>query len=105
MARRSAGGSGSIGRLVPGKFILNKRWGAHILHNDPGVKKAIKGIATEGAHKAGGHVETYNTDRFVAAIVVGEEDQAKHGSATRAVGQLGLTPAARTGAKKRRGKK
>jgi hypothetical protein len=74
----------------PGRFILNKRWGAHVLHNDPGLKRAVKEIAEEGARKAGGHVEEYHTDRYVAAIVVGAEDQAEHGAATKAAGELGL---------------
>lgn len=73
-----------------GRFIMSKRWGANVLHNDKGVQAAIRAIATEGAHKAGGHVEEYHTDRFVAAIVVGEQDQAEHGSATKAAGELGL---------------
>lgn len=72
------------------KFVMSKKWGAHVLHNDPGLQKAIKGIAEAGAAKAGGHVEEYHTDRYVAAIVVGAEDQAKHGSATKAAGELGL---------------
>lgn len=76
--------------MAAGKFVLNRRWGAHVLHNDPGLQKAIKGIAEAGAEKAGGHVEEYHTDRYVAAIVVGAEDQANDGVATKAAGELGL---------------
>lgn len=73
-----------------GKFVMSKRWAAHVLHNDPGMKARVLGIATDGAAKAGGHVEEYHTDRYVAAIVVGAEDQANDGAATKAVGDLGL---------------
>jgi hypothetical protein len=73
-----------------GKFVMSKRWAASVLHRDPGLQAAIRGIAKDGADKAGGHVEEYHTDRFVAAIVVGAEDQANGGAATKAAGELGL---------------
>lgn len=74
--------------MAKAKFKLNKRWGAHVLHNDPGLRARLDEIAEAGATKAGGHVETYQTDRHVAAIVVGAEDQAKDGVATKAMAEV-----------------
>ncbi len=60
-----------------------------IARTDKGLKAFIHETAAKGAAKAGGHVEDYVTDRVVSAVVVGEEDQAKNGAATKAAGELG----------------
>ncbi|QEA10778.1 head-tail connector [Mycobacterium phage Weirdo19] len=60
-----------------------------IARTDKGLKAFIHGVAEQGAERAGGHVEDYVTDRVVSAVVVGEEDQAKDGAATKAAGELG----------------
>lgn len=73
-----------------GKFVMNKAAIGRIAKRDPGIKAAIHDLAERGATKAGGHVEDYTTDRAVSAIVVGAEDQAANGAATKAAGELGL---------------
>lgn len=71
-------------------FHMDKAAIGRIMKNDKGIKARIAEIAEKAADKAGGHVETYVTDRSVAAVVVGAEDQAANGSATKAAGELGL---------------
>ena len=75
--------------MRPG-FHMDRKAIGRIAKRDPGIKAKIAELASEGAEKAGGHVESYTTDRAVSAIVVGEEDQAANGSATKAAGELGL---------------
>lgn len=75
--------------LRPG-FHMDKRAIGRIAKTDPGIKARLDKEATESAQRAGGHVETYTTDRAVAAVVVGAEDQAANGAATKAVGETGL---------------
>lgn len=60
-----------------------------IAKTDKGLKAFIHNTAEQGADRAGGHVEDYVTDRVVSAVVVGAEDQAKDGKATKAAGELG----------------
>lgn len=73
-----------------GKFVLNKPAIGRIAKRDRGIKAALHKIAGPAATKAGGHVEEYETDRSVAAVVVGEEDQAANGAGTKAMGESGL---------------
>jgi hypothetical protein len=75
--------------MRPG-FHMDKRAIGRIAKHDPGIKAKLEELATEAADKAGGHVENYTTDRAVSAIVVGAEDQAAHGTATKAAGESGL---------------
>ncbi|ORA24892.1 hypothetical protein [Mycobacterium aquaticum] len=70
-------------------FVADRKAIGRIMKNDPGLKAFIHGIAEKGASRAGGHVEDYTTDRTVSAVVVGAEDQAKNGAATKAAGELG----------------
>lgn len=71
-------------------FHLDYKGVGKIMKTDTGIKKRVHSIAAAGAEKAGGHVEDFVTDRVVSAIVVGAEDQAVHGRATKAAGELGL---------------
>lgn len=71
-------------------FHMDKAAIGRIAKRDPGIKAAIAELAEDGAAKAGGHAEHYVTDRSASAIVVGAEDQAANGSATKAAGELGL---------------
>lgn len=73
-----------------GKFHLNKPGIGRIAKRDRGIKARLHSIAAPAAAKAGGHVEDYVTDRSVSAIIVGAEDQAANGSATKAAGETGL---------------
>lgn len=73
-----------------GHFVMNKPAIGRIAKRDRGIKAALHNIAAPAATKAGGHVEEYETDRSVAAIVVGAEDQAANGAATKAGGETGL---------------
>lgn len=73
-----------------GKFVMNKAAIGRIAKNDRGIKARLHSLAEPAAAKAGGHVEDYTTDRAVSAIVVGEEDQAADGAATKAAGETGL---------------
>ena len=75
--------------MRPG-FHMDRRAIGRIAKTDPGIKAELAKIAAESAQRAGGHVESYTTDRAVEAVVVGAEDQAANGSATKAVGESGL---------------
>lgn len=75
--------------MRPG-FHMDRRAIGRIAKHDPGIKAELERLAAESADKAGGHVESYTTDRAVSAVVVGAEDQAANGSATKAVGETGL---------------
>ncbi|WP_319456870.1 MULTISPECIES: hypothetical protein [unclassified Mycobacterium] len=70
-------------------FVADRKAIGRIARRDPGLKKVIHDTAAAGAERAGGHVEDYTTDRVVSAVVVGAEDQAKDGVATKAAGELG----------------
>ena len=70
-------------------FVRDRRAIARIAKTDPNLKAFIHNTAEQGAQRAGGHVEDYVTDRSVSAVVVGAEDQAVNGAATRAAGDLG----------------
>lgn len=72
-------------------FQPNRAGIGQILKTDPGIIAAVTTAAEELAARApGATVDTYTTDRFVAAIVVDGESQAKDGTATKAAGELGL---------------
>jgi hypothetical protein len=76
-------------------FQRNSRTVADILHNDAGLKAAVTAardnVFAEMNDPEAFTVE-YDTDRYVAAIVLPADTQAKHGTATRAAGTVGLTP-------------
>lgn len=74
--------------MRPG-FHPDRKALGRILKTDPGIGEFIAATAAEGAERAGGHVESYVTDRQVSAVVVGEQDQAVNGAATKAAGELG----------------
>lgn len=64
---------------------------AGILHNDPGVQAAVDAGAEliysqmSEAEKQGAFIsEPYHTDRYARAVVVPADEQAKHGTGTRA---------------------
>lgn len=74
-------------------FKRNGKAIAGILHNDPGGKAAVKAAAEKilarvntdnASHSDEAFLTEYHTDRYVAGVVVRAEDQAKHGTATRA---------------------
>jgi hypothetical protein len=69
---------------------MDRRAIGRIAKTDPGIKAMLAKLAAAAAAKAGGHVESYTTDRAVSAIVVGAEDQAADGVATKAAGETGL---------------
>lgn len=72
-------------------FVANRAGIGLILQNDPGIIAAVTAAAEEmAAQDQRLAVDVYTTDRFVAAIVVDGESQAKHGSATKAAGAVGL---------------
>lgn len=75
--------------MRPG-FHMDKEAIGRIAKTDAGIKARLEKEATEAARKAGGHVETYVTDRSVAAVVVEAEEQAARGVGTRALGESGL---------------
>lgn len=62
-----------------------------ILKNDAGVKAAVRSAAAGIAADAGGEVEEYETDRFVAGVKVEGHRQATDGVLTKAVGARGKT--------------
>lgn len=72
-------------------FTRDARAFANILHNDPGAMAAVDAGVEEiygnlsEAEKADAFIsEPYHTDRYVRALVVPADEQAKHGTATRA---------------------
>lgn len=72
-------------------FVANRAGIGAILKADPGIVAAVSAAAEAMAAqdpKLG--TDSYTTDRFVAAVVVDGESQAKHGTATKAAGALGL---------------
>ena len=64
---------------------------ASILHNDPGGQAAINAAAADLLAKADDPEaflsEPYHTDRYVVALMVPMDNQAKRGSATKAAGK------------------
>lgn len=64
---------------------------SNILHNDPGLKAALKALAEDLAKDAGGEVVEYDTDRYVAGVKVPAHAQATDGVLTKAVGSRGKT--------------
>lgn len=72
-------------------FKRNSRVVAGILHNDPGGKAAVKAAAERvlaATNDPEAFITEYDTDRYVAGVVVGADKQAKHGTATRAANQV-----------------
>lgn len=74
-----------------GGFKGNRRVIGEILKSDPGVGAALDAIADPVAARAGGRVRKYVTDRQVRSVEVDAADQAINGSATKALGEQGLT--------------
>lgn len=71
-------------------FVANRAGIGRILKTDPGLIGAVNGAADAMAAQDGRlTVDTYVTDRFVAAIVVDGAAQAKDGAATKAAGAAG----------------
>jgi hypothetical protein len=71
-------------------FVANRAGIGNIAKTDPGIIAAVTELTDKLAERSGGQVETYVTDRFMAAVVVDGESQAKDGAATKAAGALGL---------------
>ena len=68
-------------------FRRNSKAIAGILHNDPGGKAAVKAAAEKilaGMNDPEAFLVEYDTDRYVAAVKIPADTQAKHGTATRA---------------------
>lgn len=68
-------------------FRRNSKAISGILHNDPGGKAAVKAAAEKILARMNdpeAELIEYDTDRYVAAVVVRADSQAKHGTATRA---------------------
>lgn len=63
-----------------------------ILRSDPGGQAAVRAAAEKILAKTGdpeARIEEYQSkDRYVAAVVVGADSQAKHGTATRAANEV-----------------
>lgn len=72
-------------------FNRDSRAIANILHNDAGLKAAVKAIADDLAKDADGEVVEYETDRYVAGVQVEAWKQARDGVLTKAVGSRGKT--------------
>lgn len=72
-------------------FVANRAGIGVILKTDPGIVAAVTAAAEQmAAQDPTLALDTYTTDRFVAAVVVDGESQAKHGTATKAAGAAGL---------------
>jgi hypothetical protein len=72
-------------------FTRNAKVIAGILHNDPGGQAAVDDGAerilaqmSEAERATAFLSEPYHTDRYVRAVMVPADDQAKHGTGTRA---------------------
>jgi hypothetical protein len=72
-------------------FTRNAKVIGGILHNDPGGQAAVDAAAEEiyskmsAAEQEDAFIsEPYHTDRYVRAVVVPADEQAKHGTGTRA---------------------
>lgn len=77
-------------------FRANRRTIGNILKSDPGVVSAVDEIADDAAGRIdGGEVRKRTTDRHVAEVFVGAEDQAVNGSGTRAVNEAAAAFASR----------
>jgi hypothetical protein len=78
---------------MAGKFTLDAKGKAaigNIAKNHPGIKAVVRAVAADVLARApGAHVAEYTTDRFVNAIQVPADEQAKHGTATKAFGSTG----------------
>lgn len=62
-----------------------------IAKNHPGIKAVVRAVAADVLSRApGAHIAEYTTDRFVNAIQVPADEQAKHGTATKAFGAGGM---------------
>lgn len=80
--------------MAGGKFVLDaagKAVIANMAKNHPGIKAAVQAVAKRVLAAApGAHLVEYTTDRYVNAIQVPADEQAKHGVATKAFGANGL---------------
>ena len=68
-------------------FKRNSKAISGILHNDPGGKAAVKAAAEKilaDMNDPEAFLVEYDTDRYVAAVKIPADTQAKHGTATRA---------------------
>lgn len=81
-------------------FVPNKKNIGLILKEDSGIGAALDDIADDAAAKAGGIVVASVTDRQVRSVVVGAEEQAIDGAATKAMGE---TAGQRAGQNQNRG--
>lgn len=70
-----------------GGFKGNRAVIGRILTDDPGVRAAVDSIAEDAQRRAGGDAEvlTYTTDRYVAALSVGADEQATDGAGTKSM--------------------
>lgn len=72
-------------------FKRNAKVIGGILLNDPGGQAAVKAAAEKilaQTDHPDAFIQEYQTDRFVAGVVVPADSQAKHGTATRAANQV-----------------
>lgn len=69
-------------------FVRNPRAIANILHNDPGGQAAVDAAAERVLAETGDDEsfvsDPYHTDRYVRAVMVPADKQAKYGTATQA---------------------
>lgn len=79
---------------MAGRFTLNaagKAAIADMAKNHPGIQAVVRAVAADVLKRApGAHLAEYTTDRFVNAIIVPADEQAKHGTATKAFGSGGM---------------
>lgn len=76
-------------------FRRNAKTVAKILRDDPNLKAAVRAAAERvlaEINDPDARIEEYETDRYVAAVVVPADRQARDGIATRAAGTVGLSP-------------
>lgn len=73
-------------------FRRNSKAIANILHNDPGGQAAVDQAASQILDATGDPEaflsDPYHTDRYVRAVMVPADNQAKHGTGTRAAQQV-----------------
>lgn len=77
------------------KFTLNaagKAAIANMAKNHKGIQAAVRAVGQAAlANAPGAHLVEYTTDRFVCALQVPADEQAKNGTATKAFGAIGKT--------------
>jgi len=75
--------------LRPGQIRLNNATVAKILKSQK-VGQMVNSAAARVAHKSGGKLSPYTTDRKAAAVSVPAEEQARDGKLTRAASAAGF---------------